>query len=246
MRLNRWESQRKNEQCVLNEKKSSQAIFPDKTVTSLGRKLEKQYGIDHRKEKHMTWEEGCTSSESENCGSKIEKSQESFKVENQKSENALALNKISLYLNQLIRFKEWNIEVDNFSHFLGKVLYSYATTTLKNIKPAAKFPPSDIIYHSDVNKAVSLYKKLNKTKNDKDITNESLPRDGWRKWLNFWWYGKANVYIERFSNENWVLRHPQKKQYPRLRFQKILMNWILWLSQKKITLVLTTEISFPV
>ena len=71
---------------------SSQAIFSDKRVTSLGRKLEKQYGFDHRKEKHMTWEEGCTSSESENCGSKIEKSQESFKVENQKSENARALN----------------------------------------------------------------------------------------------------------------------------------------------------------
>ena len=171
--------------------------------------------VDHRKEKHMTWEEGCTSSESENCGSKIEKSQESFKVENQKSENALALNKISRYLNQLIRFKEWNIEVDNFSHFLGKVLYSYATTTLKNIKPTAKFPTSDIIYHSVI----------------------------WYLWL--WWYGKANVYIERFSNENWVLRHPQKKQYPRLRFQKILINWILWLFQKKITSVLTTEISFP-
>ena len=54
----------------------------------------------------MTREEGCTSSESENCGSKIEKSETSFKVENQKSENAQALNKFSRYLNQPIRFKE--------------------------------------------------------------------------------------------------------------------------------------------
>ena len=51
------------------EIKSSQ--FSDKTVTSLGRKLEKQYGIDHRNEKHMTREEGCIFSESENCDSKI-------------------------------------------------------------------------------------------------------------------------------------------------------------------------------
>ena len=68
--------------------------------------MEKQYGIDHRKEKHMTKEEGWTSSESENCGSKIEKSEVSSKVENQKFENAQALNKISRYLNQPIWFKE--------------------------------------------------------------------------------------------------------------------------------------------
>ena len=36
----------------------------------------------------MTREEGCTSTESENCDIKIEKSEASFKVENQKSENA--------------------------------------------------------------------------------------------------------------------------------------------------------------
>ena len=53
MRLNKWESQRKNEQGVPSEKKSSQGIFSDKTVTSLGTKLEKQYGA-----------QGCTSSES--------------------------------------------------------------------------------------------------------------------------------------------------------------------------------------
>ena len=81
-----------------------------------------------------------------------EKSEESFKVENQKCENAQVLNKISRYLNQSIRLKEWNTEVDNFSQFLRKVLYSYATSTLKNYKPAAKFPPSDIMYHSDIKK----------------------------------------------------------------------------------------------
>ena len=123
-------------------------------MTSLGRKLEKQYGIDHIKEKHMTREEGCTYSESENCGSKLEKSEASFKVKNHTSENAQALNKISRYLNQSI---------------LGKVLFSHATFALKNIKPAAKFSPSDIIYHTDINKAVSLNKKLNKTENNKDI-----------------------------------------------------------------------------
>ena len=102
----------------------------------------------------MTREEECTSSETENCGSKIEKSEASFKVENQKSENAQALNKFSRYLNQPIRFKEWNTEADNFAQFLGKVLYSHATFALKNIKPAAKFSPGDISYHSDTNKAV--------------------------------------------------------------------------------------------
>ena len=56
----RWESQRKKQKGVLGEKKSCQS---DNTVTSLERKLEKQYGIDHRQEKNMTKEEGCTSSE---------------------------------------------------------------------------------------------------------------------------------------------------------------------------------------
>ena len=69
----------KKEQGVISEKKSSQNIFSDKTVTSLGRKLEKQYGIDHRKVKHMTREERCTSSENENCDNKIEKSEASLK-----------------------------------------------------------------------------------------------------------------------------------------------------------------------
>ena len=36
------------------KKKSSQSIFSDKTVTLLKGKLEKQYGIDHRKEKRVT------------------------------------------------------------------------------------------------------------------------------------------------------------------------------------------------
>ena len=54
----------------------------------------------------MTREEGCTFSESENCDSKIEKSEASCKVEIQKSENAQALNKISRDLNQPIQFKE--------------------------------------------------------------------------------------------------------------------------------------------
>ena len=39
---------------VVSEKKSSQSIFSDKTVTLLKGKLEKQYGIDHRKEKRVT------------------------------------------------------------------------------------------------------------------------------------------------------------------------------------------------
>ena len=77
----------KKEQGVLREKKSSQDKFSDKRVTSLGRKLAKQYGIDHKKEKHMKREEGWTSIESENYDNKIENSEASFKVENQKSEN---------------------------------------------------------------------------------------------------------------------------------------------------------------
>ena len=38
----------KKEQGVMSEKKSSQDIFSVKTMTSLERKWEKQYGIDHR------------------------------------------------------------------------------------------------------------------------------------------------------------------------------------------------------
>ena len=53
-------------------------------MTSLERKWEKQYGIDHRKEKHLTKEEGRTCSESENCDSEIEQSEAPFKVENHK------------------------------------------------------------------------------------------------------------------------------------------------------------------
>ena len=105
-------------------------------MTSLERKLEKQNSIDHRKEKHTTREKGCTSSDSENCDSKTEKSEASCKVENLKSKNAQALNKTSRDLNQPIQFKEGNTEVDS------------------------------IIYHSDINKAVSLNKKLNKIEND--------------------------------------------------------------------------------
>ena len=146
----------KKEQGVISEKKSSQDIFSDKTMTLLGKKLEKQYGIDHRKVKHMAKEEGCTSSQSKNCDSKIEKSEAYFKEENQKFENAEALNKISSNLNKPIQFKEGNTEVVNFVQLLGKVLYSYTTCTLKNIKPPAKFSRSDIIYYSDITKAVSL------------------------------------------------------------------------------------------
>ena len=40
----------KKEQGAISERKSSQDIFSDMTVTSLGRKLEKQHGIDHRRE----------------------------------------------------------------------------------------------------------------------------------------------------------------------------------------------------
>ena len=36
------------------------------------------------------------------------------------------------------------------------------------------------------------------------------------------------------------------KQYPRLRFQKILINWMLLLAQKKIASVLTTQTTFHV
>ena len=64
-------------------------------MSSLGRKFEKRYGIDHRKEKHMIREKGCTSSESDNCHSDIEESEVCFKVENQRSENAQPLNKNS-------------------------------------------------------------------------------------------------------------------------------------------------------
>ena len=117
----------------------------------------------------MTREEGCTSSECENCNSKIERSEASFKVQNQKSENAQALNKVSSNLIQPIQFKEGDTEADN-------LLYSYAKCPLKNIKPAAKFSLGHVIYHSDMNKAVSLNKKLNKTENNKDITNESFLR----------------------------------------------------------------------
>ena len=37
----------RKEQDVTSEKKSSQDIFSDKTVSLLGRKLEKRYSIDH-------------------------------------------------------------------------------------------------------------------------------------------------------------------------------------------------------
>ena len=115
--------------------------------------------------------------ESENCDTEIQKSEASFNVENPKSENAQPSYKTSPELNQTIQFKEGNTEVDNFVRFLGKVLYSYAACALKNIKPADKFSLSDIIYHhSDINKAASLNKNLNKTKNNKDITNESFLR----------------------------------------------------------------------
>ena len=40
----------KKEQGAISERKSSQGIFSDMTVTLLGRKLEKQHGIDHRRE----------------------------------------------------------------------------------------------------------------------------------------------------------------------------------------------------
>ena len=56
----------------------------------------------------------------ENCGSKVEKSGASFEVENEKSENTQALNKISSNLNQPIQLKEGNAEVNNLLSFLGK------------------------------------------------------------------------------------------------------------------------------
>ena len=37
----------RKDQDVISEKKSSQDIFSDKTVSLLGRKLEKRYSIDH-------------------------------------------------------------------------------------------------------------------------------------------------------------------------------------------------------
>ena len=37
----------RKEQDVISEKKASQDIFSDKTVSLLGRKLEKRYSIDH-------------------------------------------------------------------------------------------------------------------------------------------------------------------------------------------------------
>ena len=105
----------------------------------------------------MTREEGCTSLQSEKCHSDLEKSEAAIKVENHKSKNTQPLNKVSSDLNQPIQFKEGNAEVDNFARFLEKVLYSYATCALKNIKTAAKCSPSDIIYHPDLNKAASLF-----------------------------------------------------------------------------------------
>ena len=50
-----------------------------------------------------------------NCDSKIEKSEASFEVENQKSENAQALNKNSRDLKKSVQFKEGNTEDDNFA-----------------------------------------------------------------------------------------------------------------------------------
>ena len=94
--------------------------FSDKTVTSLGRRLEKQYGIDHRKEKHVTREEGCTSSENENCDSKIERSEASCKVENQKSENAQALNKIHVTWASQFNSKNKILKLIIFLSFLEK------------------------------------------------------------------------------------------------------------------------------
>ena len=44
------EKVKEKKQGVISEKRSSQDIFSVKTVTSLERKWEKQYGIDHRKE----------------------------------------------------------------------------------------------------------------------------------------------------------------------------------------------------
>ena len=44
------EKVKQKKQGVISGKRSSQDIFSVKTVTSLERKWEKQYGIDHRKE----------------------------------------------------------------------------------------------------------------------------------------------------------------------------------------------------
>ena len=63
----------------------------------------------------MTREKKCTSTESENCNSKIEKSEASFEVENQKPKNAQALNKISRDLKKPAQFKEGSTEDDNFA-----------------------------------------------------------------------------------------------------------------------------------
>ena len=42
-----------------------------------------------------------------------------------------------VYINQPIQCKEGDTEVDNFAQFIRKLLYSYSTCALKNIKPAA-------------------------------------------------------------------------------------------------------------
>ena len=47
------------------------------------------------------------------------------------------------------------------------ILYSYIACALKKIKPAAKFSPSDIIYHPYINKAALLSKYLCNTENNK-------------------------------------------------------------------------------
>ena len=122
---------------VLNEKKWSQDIFFDITVISLCWKLETQYGIDHRNEKHMTWEIGCTSSKSENCDSKLEKSEASFKVGNQKFENAQALNRILSNLNLPIQFKEGNTEVDNLLYSTQHALYRTLNPLLNFLQVAS-------------------------------------------------------------------------------------------------------------
>ena len=120
----------KKEQGIISEKKSRQDIFSDKTVTSLERKWKKQYGIDHRKEKHLTREEGRPSWGSENCDSETEQSEAHFEVENHKFENEQPLNKNLSDLNQPIQYKERYTEFDNFIQVLGKVLYSYAICAL--------------------------------------------------------------------------------------------------------------------
>ena len=194
---------KKKRRSFISEKNSSQDIFSGETATSLGRKLEKQYGVDHRKQKHMTREEGRTSPGSENCDSEIEKSEASFKVENQKSENAQPLNKILPDLSQPIHYKEGDTEVDNFAQFIGKVFYSYA---LKNIK-LAKFSPSDIIYHPDINKAASLNKNVSNRL--KEIDEES---DG------MFGYMVKQMSMSKNFQQKINFAPSSKKQYPRLRF----------------------------